>query len=166
MGASNYPGLAIPKPPPPNRKKRENRKVTKRQRRSAFDLVDERDKGRCQLTGRRAAVNSVDPLDRIHHHHIIELSACGPDETWNIVSVIGQVHELQRKNLITVWGNADEQLVWTVRADVVVEAFGSNRVPEGVRVVAVEDWDEFIRTEARVMADCGRPAARTRGLAE
>jgi hypothetical protein len=163
MGASNYPGLAIPKPPPPNRKKREKRTTMRSQRRTAFDLVDDRDKGVCQLTGRRADVHSVNPLDRIHHHHIIELSACGPDETWNLVSVIGQVHDLLTENFITVWGNADEQLVWTIRADKVVEAFGCKRVPEGVRVVAVEDWETFIHTEAREMAGSGRPPQRESG---
>lgn len=157
MGASSYPGLAFPKGDPVTRIKRKKRKVSEKRQRTAFDRVDDRDKGVCQLTGRKADVNSMNPLDRIHHHHIIERSACGPDETWNLVSVRREIHDLLNDNVLTVWGNADEQLVWTIRADKVVEAFGCKRVPEGVRVVAEQNWDEFIRTEARAMAGCGRP---------
>lgn len=155
MGASNYPGLAIPKPPAPTKKKREQRRGKATRQRTAFDAVDDRDKGRCQLTGRKADTHSPNPLDRIHHHHIVPRSAGGPDLTWNLASVLREVHELLHAVRVTVRGDADEHLVWTLRADAVVEVFGRRQVPDQterghqIRVVADDDWNDYIRTEAR-----------------
>lgn len=149
MAASNCPDLAYPKPEPRARKKRREDKDDDKHEREVYQAVDRRDKNRCQLTGRRGNPYTVDPLDKLHHHHIIERSRLGPTETWNLVLVHRIVHDLINDSRIDVYGNADEQLTWTIRADAVEEAFGRKRVPLGVRVVAKEAWEAYIQTESR-----------------
>ena len=161
MGASNYPGLAHAKPAPKTRDRRVQRKADQKHLRTVYDVVDERDKERCQLTGRRGNKFSVDPLDRIHHNHIEQRGRDqGPDESWNLVSVTRDVHDLIHQNRIVVTGNADEALAWTLKADTVVELWGREAIPylkpshfavtRTVRVIPDDEWDAFIRGEARL----------------
>jgi hypothetical protein len=117
--------------------------------RKVYAAVDKRDGLRCRLTGRRANPHSIEALGRLHHHHILQRGRdCGVTETWNIVSVDPIVHALIGLNKITVEGNADVDLLWVVRSDAVVEAFGHSRVPQYVRVVAVENWAAWLQEHA------------------
>ena len=71
------------------------------------------------MTGFRGSPYSVDPLDRIHHHHIVELSRGGKDTTSNIVSVSRTVHDLLHQNRIVVKGDADLRLCWSNKEDAI-----------------------------------------------
>lgn len=150
MGASNWPGLALPKPAPRVKVKAEKVKAEQKHERAVYAKVDARDRSRCQLTGVRANPYAATILERLHHHHIVQRgSGQGPTETWNIVSVSALVHSLLHQNRLVVTGNADKKLTWTIKADAVVECFGRRAVPPGVRVVRDDQWSAFIRTQAR-----------------
>jgi hypothetical protein len=93
---------------------------------------------------------------RVHRHHILQKGRdMGPDASWNEVTVSSIVHDLIHANLITVSGNADETLTWALHAKVVEEVFGTRRVPvktargHRVGVVAAEQWQAFLREQAR-----------------
>lgn len=151
MGASACPDFAFAKPAPRNRVKRVKVRDEKNHDRKVCSAVDKRDKNRCVLTGRRGSTTTVDPLDKLHHHHILQRGRdLGVTETWNITTVHSVVHDLIHENVLTVSGNADERLAWTIKATAVEECFGRKRVPAHVRVVAAEDWLAYIKTEARI----------------
>ena len=149
MSASGCPDLKYAKPEPRARTRAKTVKARESAEDRVYRLVDQRDKGRCRLTGRRGDPYSVDPLDRLHHHHIVERSRGGETSTSNIVSVHRTVHDLIHESRVHVVGDADEQLTWTIKADAVLEAFGRKRVPLGVRVVPDQDWLQFILTDGR-----------------
>lgn len=151
MGASNYPDFKFAKPAPRVRVKAKKEKTDEAHKRAVYKAVDRRDKNRCVLTGRTGDRYTVDPLDKLHHHHIIEESRLGKTETWNLVTVHALVHSLIGDSRLDVYGDADEPngLTWTIREDAVVECFGRRRVPAFVRVLSIEEWDRYIRSEAR-----------------
>lgn len=151
MGASNYPGLGIPKPQSPTAGKRAERKAEEKRQRQVYAAVDLRDGLRCIVTGRRANTASIDPIDRLHHHHILQRGRdCGPTETWNIASVHAIVHEALTRNTLTMEGDADDKasLVIAVKASAVEEVFGRKRVPVHVRVVLDEFWLAWLNEHA------------------
>lgn len=144
------------KPVSVRREKKVKRKEAAKVERKAQKAVDERDKFRCQLSGARLSLETVDPFARVHRHHILQKGRdLGPDASWNEVTVSSIVHDLLHANLITVSGDADDVLTWTLNAKVVEEVFGKRRVQlktargHRIGVVAKEDWQRFLREQAR-----------------
>jgi 5-methylcytosine-specific restriction endonuclease McrA len=81
-------------------------------------LVDQRDGRQCRSCGKRTDPDDVG-LQRGHRHHIQYKSACGPDETWNIVTLCAVCHnEEEHRHRLRIEGNADEALTfWRKDAD-------------------------------------------------
>lgn len=73
-------------------------------------LVAERDKGRCRMCGKRCSYNARYLDDRADPHHIIFQSANGPDETWNVLLMCREHHDMCHK-VRRFWlsGNADDR---------------------------------------------------------
>lgn len=73
-------------------------------------LVDQRDGRQCRCCDKRTNPDDVGLL-RGHRHHIVYRSACGPDATWNLVTLCHVCHndELHRQRL-RIEGNADDAL--------------------------------------------------------
>ncbi len=109
MGASNWPGLAIPKPEP--RWKSKRKKVTEESSdiKDAYQLVDERDERKCRIC--RRWVGGIGMLNAVHHHHLISRSIA-PREikhtTGNIASLCNDCHDLvENSGLLRISGDAD-----------------------------------------------------------
>jgi hypothetical protein len=153
----DYDGFRFPKKAAKPRVTATHGRLTAAQKARVAEMVDQRDKLRCQLTGRVCdARDSPDAFARIHHHHVEQRGRDrGPDATWNLLSVSSEVHDLLHANLLTVTGNADECVMWTIKRSALVTAFGRRRVPastargHGVLVVADADWPAYIKGPAR-----------------
>jgi 5-methylcytosine-specific restriction endonuclease McrA len=107
MGASNWPGLAIPKPEP--RWKSKQAKVTAEQKaeRECYAQVDRRDSHCCRVC--RARVGGVGMLAAVHHHHLEYRSRGGDHSTANVVSLCVRCHSAVHAAEIRLSGDADER---------------------------------------------------------
>lgn len=109
MGASNYPGLANPKPEP--RWKAKQRKVTEEQEtiRDVYAIVDKRDGHCCRICYKR--VGGVGMLQAVHHHHLISRSIATKSEkhtTNNVCSLCNDCHDkVENSGLLKIHGDAD-----------------------------------------------------------
>ena len=109
MGASNWPGLAIPKPEP--RWKSKDRKVKEEAKtvKTVYELVDVRDQKCCRICRKRCG--GIGLLYAVHHHHIVSKSIA-PIEikhtTANICSLCNDCHDkVENSGLLRVSGDAD-----------------------------------------------------------
>lgn len=69
-----------------------------------------RDDGRCRMCGRRCSYGARKLAERADPHHIIFQSAQGPDETWNVLLLCREHHDMCHK-VRRFWlsGNADDR---------------------------------------------------------
>lgn len=84
-----------------------------KQWRAVCKVVDVRDNRQCRCCDRRSDPEAPGLLKRGHRHHIQYRSAGGPDESWNLVSLCFQCHDLVHvKHTLEVEGNADVALTF------------------------------------------------------
>jgi hypothetical protein len=69
--------------------------------------VNQRDKGRCRVCGRRCQADAPDMLRRGEHHHIVYRSAGGPDSTWNVLLTCLECHQDEHAHRMQIRGDAD-----------------------------------------------------------
>jgi hypothetical protein len=114
-----------------------------------YAAVDKRDRLRCVVTGRKANPYSVNPLERLEHHHILQRGRDqGPTETWNVALVHVLTHAVLHQNELTIEGNADVALRIGIKASAVEDLFGRRRPPAHVEVIDVDDWHEWLDEHA------------------
>lgn len=151
MGASACPDFRFAKPAPLEKVRRQKVKASMKHQRTVYDDVDARDKERCVVTGKRGNKQNLDPIEKVHHHHILQRGRDrGPTETWNIATIYASVHTAIHENVLTIEGNADTPgwLRIGIKASAVEEVFGRRRVPPHVTVIAVEDWRAWLDQHA------------------
>jgi len=107
MGASNWEGLAIPKPPPRWKDKAKRAAENTRILKAAYAKVDARDSHCCRVCHKR--VGGIGMLYAAHHHHLVYRSRGGEDETSNIVTLCVACHHAQHNGEIRLSGNADSR---------------------------------------------------------
>lgn len=132
MGASNFQGLAIPKPEP--RWKAKARQVAENTRvlKAAYAEVDKRDGHCCRVCHKR--VGGIGMLYAAHHHHLIYRSRGGADETQNIVTLCVRCHQAQHDGEMRLSGDADLRNSVGVLSGVKLErATDAGWAPEGWR---------------------------------
>lgn len=72
------------------------------------ECIYDRDKGRCRVCGLFVYLRHVNPLIVGHVHHIVYRSACGPDESWNLILLCPECHSLEHDTkTLELNGNAD-----------------------------------------------------------
>lgn len=109
MGASNWPGLAIPKPEP--RWKSKDRKVKDEAKtiKEIYALVDKRDQHCCRICRKR--VGGVGLLYAVHHHHLVSRSVAPKaikHTTANVCSLCNDCHDkVENSGLLKIHGDAD-----------------------------------------------------------
>lgn len=109
MSASNYPGLALPKPEP--RWKSKQRKVTaeRAEIRDVYLLVDKRDNHCCRICFKR--VGGIGLLYAAHHHHLVSRSIATQAEkhtTANICTLCAVCHDaVENSGTLRLSGDAD-----------------------------------------------------------
>lgn len=80
-------------------------------------IVDARDGRRCRCCDKRTNADAIGLL-RGHRHHIQFKSACGPDESWNLVTLDAQCHSDVHRHRLRIEGDADQQLTfWRLSDD-------------------------------------------------
>jgi 5-methylcytosine-specific restriction endonuclease McrA len=105
MGASNYSGLAIPKPPPRWMAKAKKVAEDKKAERECYAQVDRRDSHCCRVCRKR--VGGIGMLAAVHHHHIVYRSKGGDHDTSNVVSLCVTCHGAVHNGEIRLTGDAD-----------------------------------------------------------
>lgn len=106
MGASNWSGLAIPKPAP--RWKSKQAKATREasDQKQCYTAVDKRDGPHCRVCHKR--VGGIGLLLARIHHHLIYRSKGVIHETWNVLSICVKCDDLiHREGKLRLSGNAD-----------------------------------------------------------
>jgi 5-methylcytosine-specific restriction endonuclease McrA len=79
------------------------------QRKTVYELVNDRDQMCCRVCQRYCPTNAIGVLDRGHHHHLVYRSAGGRDETWNVCLLCPKCHDAEHKSKLQISGNADER---------------------------------------------------------
>jgi hypothetical protein len=105
-----YQTCGIPKPEPRIVKKKRHQKLDAKDERAAREIVRRRDKGKCSIPGCKERA--------IHLHHIVYRSK-SKRLRWdprNLCSLCADHHALEHAGIITISGNADEEL--TITGDV------------------------------------------------
>jgi HNH endonuclease len=105
MGASNWEGLAIPKPPPRWKDKAKKLAEAQKAQRECYAQVDRRDSSCCRVCHKR--VGGIGMLQAVHHHHLVYRSKGGDTDTANILSLCVACHQAVHDGLIRLTGNAD-----------------------------------------------------------
>lgn len=106
MGASNWPGLAIPKPEPRWKSKQAKDTKNASEQKMCYAEVDKRDGPQCRVCCKR--VGGIGLLLARIHHHLIYRSLGGAHETWNVLSICVRCDdEIHRLGTLKVHGNAD-----------------------------------------------------------
>lgn len=119
MGASNYPGLANPKPEP--RWKAKARRVADEAKalKACYAAVDKRDVRCCRVCRKR--VGGIGMLDAAHHHHLVYRSKGGQHDTANVVTLCVKCHQAVHDGMLRLSGDADLRSPIGVLCGVVVE---------------------------------------------
>lgn len=105
-------GLAFPKIPP-GRMSRLQEKLARRSEeqaeiRACYKAVDERDKRRCRVCGKKGSPTATGLLERIHRHHMVYRSRGGQHEPDSVVSVCSQCHdEIHVRGTLRLEGDAN-----------------------------------------------------------
>jgi 5-methylcytosine-specific restriction endonuclease McrA len=81
--------------------------------RAVCKAVDERDRYRCRVCGRRCNPSALDMLQKAHRHHITYRSAGGATSSDNVVTLCADCHSEEHAHRLAVRGNADTGIeVW------------------------------------------------------
>ncbi len=109
-------------------------KVRKKQLKADLDAFAElrakvyaRDHGCCRAYGTPVKLRSDNPLIVAHAHHIVFRSAGGADISSNLVTLCPKAHYLIHQHLLSVEGDGDGTVTFTLR--------------DGESGDAVESWD-------------------------
>lgn len=106
MGASNWSGLAIPKPEPRWKGKQAKETAAKAAERDCYAKVDKRDGPHCRICGKR--VGGIGLLLARIHHHLVYRSKGVIHEAWNVLSICVKCDDqIHREGTLKVYGNAD-----------------------------------------------------------
>lgn len=109
MSASNWPGLAIPKPEPRWKTKQRKASAELKLIKEVYAQVDKRDGHCCRICFKR--VGGIGVLYAAHHHHLISRSIASRDEkhtTKNIVTLCPPCHDaVENSGLLKLEGDAD-----------------------------------------------------------
>ena len=105
MGASNFAGLAIPKPEPRWQAKARRVADDAKAQKACYAAVDKRDVRCCRVCRKR--VGGIGMLDAAHHHHLVYRSQGGGHETANVVSLCVRCHQAIHDGEIRLSGDAD-----------------------------------------------------------
>lgn len=106
MGASNWEGLAIPKPPPRWKDKAKKAAENTRILKAAYAKVDARDSHCCRVCRKR--VGGIGMLYAAHHHHLTPRSLGGQHETQNICTLCVSCHDaIHSSGLMRLSGDAN-----------------------------------------------------------
>lgn len=119
MGASNYTGLAIPKPAPRWKTKAKQAAENTRAIKACYAEVDKRDSYCCRVCHRR--VGGIGMLYAAHHHHLVYRSAGGTHESRNVITLCVACHQAVHDADIRLSGNADERNSIGVLSGVLLE---------------------------------------------
>ena len=131
MSASNFPGLALPKPEPRWKAKAKQVAENTRILRTAYALTDKRDGHCCRVCHKR--VGGIGMLYAAHHHHIEYRSRGGANDTSNLVTLCVRCHSAVHDGELRISGDADARdlvgvlcgLVLELAADGVWESVGA-----------------------------------------
>lgn len=96
-------GFKFGKPEPRLLKKKAQKLDLAAQERQCRADVKRRDKGKCRIPGCKEAAH--------HHHHIVYRSRGGKWRAENICLLCASHHRLVHDGLITISGNANEELI-------------------------------------------------------
>lgn len=109
--AIDYSGFAIPKPEPRIVTKKRRAKLDAKDERAAREIVRARDKGRCRIP------NCSERATELHH---IVYRSKSRGLRWvpsNLVSLCKDHHALEHAGIISISGNADEEIIVTGDTD-------------------------------------------------
>jgi 5-methylcytosine-specific restriction endonuclease McrA len=116
VGASNYPGLGLPKPRAKALDADDQAKADRQHDITVYHDVDVRDKRQCTCCGRRGNPYATTTLGKLHHDHLQGGSGQRITETWNVALLCWICHEYKTANLLEPSGNPDRHtLIWTIR---------------------------------------------------
>lgn len=116
--------------------KRDDQREHERLERQVAAEVDARDLKRCRCCGRRGDPYAVDPLGRIHRHHIRPRSRGGSLSSANLVSLCARCHALvHARQLFVIGTNANHRIEFDVHEAAVVEIFGTKPIPPFVHII-------------------------------
>jgi hypothetical protein len=105
MGASNFQGLAIPKPEPRWKAKAKQAADNTRLLKLCYADVDRRDGHGCRVCHKR--VGGIGMLYAAHHHHLVYRSKGGAHERANVVTLCVRCHQAVHDGEIRLTGDAD-----------------------------------------------------------
>lgn len=105
MGASNWQGLAIPKPTPRHELKRAKVTAEKKAERECYALVDRRDDHCCRICRKR--VGGIGMLEAAHHHHITPRSRGGQHDLHTVVLLCVEHHHAIHNGDLKLEGDAN-----------------------------------------------------------
>ena len=105
MGASNFQGLGIPKPPPRWQEKAKKLAAASKLQREVYAAVDRRDGTACRVCYKR--VGGLSMVTAREHHHLIPRSQGGEHSTVNVLSLCKPCHLAEHDGRIRLSGNAD-----------------------------------------------------------
>lgn len=106
MGASNFPGLGLPKPEPRWKAKQAKATEEATAERMCYQTVDKRDGPHCRVCGKR--VGGIGLLLARIHHHLVFRSQGGTHEPSNVLSICVKCDDLiHREGTLKLHGDAD-----------------------------------------------------------
>jgi hypothetical protein len=105
MGASNYPGLALPKPTPSVLERGWKKAAKETALDKAYRLVDERDGSVCWCTGKKLSPFADQPDYRREHHHLNGRVGKHRADPNGIITVSARVHALITSHALEVVGS-------------------------------------------------------------
>lgn len=73
--------------------------------------VYNRDGGKCRVCGKALKLNSKDPYQVAHCHHLRYRSSGGKDEMENLVTLCAQEHEAEHRHTLSLTGTASRMEV-------------------------------------------------------
>lgn len=105
MGASNFPGLSLPKPEPRWKQKAQQAADNTRLLKACYAEVDRRDGHCCRVCHKR--VGGIGMLYAAHHHHLVYRSKGGEHDPANVVTLCVACHQGVHDGLLRLTGDAD-----------------------------------------------------------
>lgn len=105
MGASNWQGLAIPKPTPRYLEKAKKVAAARKAERECYAQVDTRDSHCCRVCRKR--VGGVGILQAAHHHHILYRSKGGEHDPAQVCLLCVACHSAIHNGELRLTGDAN-----------------------------------------------------------
>lgn len=139
MGASNYPGLALPKKRAKALEDEAQARTDRQHQIVVYHDVDVRDRRQCTCCGRRGNPYAMTTLGKLHHDHLQGGSGRRMTQSSNVVLLCWICHEFKTANQITPHGNPDKgTLRYDVEASAAKVIFKGRKKPLHVRIVETD----------------------------